>query len=547
MLDVVATDREGRTAETLTPADFAVLQRGVPQTIVSARLVREETRLFGIYLDEFHITPGLAAERVRDALATFVRQELTPLDRLVVLKPLDSLLSITLTADREAAAEAIESLAGREHDYVPRTAFERSFFAQHPARIAAARGQITVSALNALAVHLGTLGPGRKTLILVGGRVPQHLRVRGDAALPTIEGVARAANQGRVSIYTIEVTSGEDQGGEEERNVLRSLAATTGGRAISSSDAVEPALLRVAADSRSYYSIALSPDTEKPDGRFHPLDVKVARKGITVRSRAGYWATVPLSPPPTRSPAVLAFDRVPRRISPLIRPWFGMAPGVDGRTRVRFVWEPAPRAPGNPSTLPVPAQVTINVTASDGTPVFAGVVVPSRVSEQSGMPTKAQAVFEQPPGRLRVHMSIEDASSREIDTDVRDLTVGSFAAPLTLGTPEVLRVRNAREFRAIVNRADALSVPSRQFSRADRLLVRVPVYAVGPEPRVFARLVSNFGNAVRDLPLLDGPAADVRQVDLPLAGLAAGEYAVEFSAIGAEREVRESVAFRVVP
>ena len=41
---------------------------------------------------------------------------------------------------------------------------------------------------------------------------------------------------------------------------------------------------------------------------------------------------------------------------------------------------------------------------------------------------------------------------------------------------------------------DAAPVAARQFSRADTLLIRVPVYASGEPPNVSARLVSRFGS-----------------------------------------------------
>ena len=55
---------------------------------------------------------------------------------------------------------------------------------------------------------------------------------------------------------------------------------------------------------------------------------------------------------------------------------------------------------------------------------------------------------------------------------VRDLT-----APVVLGTPEVLRARTARDFRALASDPDAVPVAAREFSRTERLMIRVPAYA----------------------------------------------------------------------
>src|SRR4051812_48284435 len=147
-LDVVAADSRGRHVDTLSIADFAAVQDGVAQPIASADFVRDSGRVIAIFLDEFHTIPGPAADRIRDALLHFVRTDLGDDDHLIVLKPLDSLLTIKVI-DRETAAGSIQGFEGRQGDYEPRTEFERSLIAGAPARIEAARSQIVLSALNA--------------------------------------------------------------------------------------------------------------------------------------------------------------------------------------------------------------------------------------------------------------------------------------------------------------------------------------------------------------------------------------------------------------
>src|SRR6185436_4095420 len=99
---------------------------------------------------------------------------------------------------------------------------------------------------------------------------------------------------------------------------------------------------------------------------------------------------------------------------------------------------------------------------------------------------------------------------------VRDLS-----APVVIGTPAVYRGRTPRDFQALAN---AVPVSSRDFSRTERLLIRVPVYA--PQDvaaTVSARLQNRKGQSMRNLgehrPVA-GPS--VSDFDLPLAGFAAG-------------------------
>jgi hypothetical protein len=66
------------------------------------------------------------------------------------------------------------------------------------------------------------------------------------------------------------------------------LAAETGGAAVTSND-LAAGLERMATDASVYYLLGYQPDRPL-DGRFHKLEVKVARKGVTVRARRGYVA-----------------------------------------------------------------------------------------------------------------------------------------------------------------------------------------------------------------------------------------------------------------
>jgi hypothetical protein len=64
---------------------------------------------------------------------------------------------------------------------------------------------------------------------------------------------------------------------------------------------------------------------------------------------------------------------------------------------------------------------------------------------------------------------------------------------------------------------------------------------------VSARLVSKLGSAMRDLSVARGPAPNLFQIDLPLAGLASGGYTVEFVASSPAGEAKDNLAFRVTP
>jgi hypothetical protein len=193
-----------------------------------------------------------------------------------------------------------------------------------------------------------------------------------------------------------------------------------------------------------------------------------------------------------------------------------------------------------------PARITLRALRADGSVLFEGVSRPAAAS--AAAPEPSRLVFTAPPGRLRVEMSIEDVQLRQVDTDVRDVVVSDFNGKVALGTLEVLRARTAREFRALESNPQAAPTAAREFSRAERLLIRVPAYAPdGRAPQVTARLSSRLGSAMRDLTASPGPADGVSQIDLPLAGLAVGEYSVEITAAAAGETARDTFVFRIVP
>src|SRR5437773_2577559 len=97
-ISTMVTDRAGKPVMGLTLKDFELREDGVVQKLVAVEPHRAEPRRIAILLDEFHVEPAGSA-RVRDAVTRFVDERLRADDTAVVLKPLDSLPAIRLTAD----------------------------------------------------------------------------------------------------------------------------------------------------------------------------------------------------------------------------------------------------------------------------------------------------------------------------------------------------------------------------------------------------------------------------------------------------------------
>ena len=229
------------------------------------------------------------------------------------------------------------------------------------------------------------------------------------------------------------------------------------------------------------------------------------RPGAVVRARKGYWTA---SPDEALRAALLAKANEPKVVvppepaphaSPLIRPWFGMSRGEGGKTRVTFVWEPAARVPGDRVRRSV-SKLVFQARSADGTVLFEGPVAPTgpaAIDEPAATP--ARAVFDMPPGRLRLRMSIQDAASTVLDQDVREMSIRDLKGDVAVGTPEMLRARNAREFRTLDAEA-AVPVASREFSRTERLLIRFRAYGAG------RRAAGGLGAAARSRRARDASA-----------------------------------------
>jgi hypothetical protein len=146
-------------------------------------------------------------------------------------------------------------------------------------------------------------------------------------------------------------------------------------------------------------------------------------------------------------------------------------------------------------------------------------------------------------------VSVEGASAQVLDSEVREFAVPDLTSPTTLlGTPAVFRARTVRELQQLKADPDAVPQTGREFSRTDRLLIRVPAYGpANAAPTLTAKLRTRAGQSMSDVPISAPatPGGDA-QIDLPLAGMAPGEYLLEIHAVGEGGEAKALVGFRVM-
>jgi VWFA-related protein len=85
------------------------------------------------------------------------------------------------------------------------------------------------------------------------------------------------------------------------RESLQAFAGETGGFAVVNTNRLANAFDRIVDENSSYYVLAYYPPNPKRDGKYHNINVRVTRPGLTVRFRKGYANPTGKPPAPTKS------------------------------------------------------------------------------------------------------------------------------------------------------------------------------------------------------------------------------------------------------
>jgi VWFA-related protein len=560
---------------------------------------RPDVRLFVILLDDYHVRRGNDMS-VRKPLIDFIENQLAPADMVAIMYPLTPITDLRFSRDRASAVSAIEKFEGRKFNYTPRNMFEEQY-ANYPASVVErVRNEVTMGALKGAAVKMAGLREGRKSIVFVSegftAMLPTQMQdpvasqpgygnpYKGDAGAPQasatqnliakadllsdMQQVFSTLNRQNTSIYAVdprglaafEYDINEVVGLQQDAiglraslDTLQELAVNTDGRAIINRNDLAIGMKQILRDSSAYYLLGYNSTQTRSDGKFHEIKVRVKRSGVDVRHRKGYWALTPdetaraIAPPKPIvakdvDAALGALQTAPR--GQYISSWVGLSRGNNGKTKVTFIWEPAAnmRARGE-----LPAQVHLTVVGADGAPYFRG-ATPESASANPAARGPQRLTFEVPPGRIQVKYAIRDATEATLDTDIREFSIPDLAAPqVGLSTPGVLRARTSAEAQTILKDPNAVPVVAREFRRTERLIVRTQAYGPGTEiPAVTAKLLNRVGTSMLDLPITLDQATGMAQVDLPLSGIAPGEYLLDIRATGQGGEAKQLVAFKVV-
>ena len=338
-----AVEGDRRRPRALPPASAPTSPRADPLAApLAAEPAPEDQRLYLIvYLDNLFLKPFSRNKVIRE-VNRFLHFNLDPDDR-VMLVTFNRTLRVAhpFTTDPELVIREMEkvethSALAQQLATERRLAVERIDRARdilqaqtHADSYAKSLHNDVLASLRGLKELVGSLGglPGRKAVLYVSEGLPMtagedlfalidtrfgkvassqlmanRYRVRRDfrelvdkananrVTFYTLDAAGNQAHQslsaeyGRSDASYIEVDFTDDM---NRRETLMVMADGTGGRATLGTNNFTEGLERMASDFDTYYSLGYVP-AHQGEGRYHTIEVKVKRRGLQVRHRAGY-------------------------------------------------------------------------------------------------------------------------------------------------------------------------------------------------------------------------------------------------------------------
>ncbi len=269
-LDVVAVDSAGVPVLDLRPAEFEVWISGyrVPIADVYAP-VPDRPRLVVLLLDDAAASPDLA-QRVRGAARAFVEQKSAD-DQLSVLT-LNGRAAVTST-DRAVLIQAID----------------RYNVQGVPFRLEDAGAQV-LQTVASLARQLPEKTGGRNTIVAIGSAwlfdTPMPPPALGDLTREWVAAMRTMAAT-HTSLYVLD-PSGVGMGrGRGAYGGAAGFAHETGGYAFVNTNDMAGTARRILAEAGAGYVLAMANPPVQRTADLRKVEVKVLRKGITVRARQG--------------------------------------------------------------------------------------------------------------------------------------------------------------------------------------------------------------------------------------------------------------------
>jgi Ca-activated chloride channel homolog len=259
VLNATIRDAQNKPISGLTQKDFKIFEDGEPQQIISFE--SQEAPFAAVILFD---TSGSMEERISIA-------------RSAAINFLDG-----LRGDDVAAIYRFDSKTDLVQDFSDSRDISDKIFDLK------ARGMTVLNdAIIKATSELDKRPEKRKAIIILSDGEDTFSRASADKAL-------KAALAANITLYSVDMSTISFSGSQRRQNqgVLRNFAQKTGGVFISTENgvALRDALKGIVDELQIQYTIAYEPPKVKHDGKWHALDLRVARPNLVIRTRQGYNA-----------------------------------------------------------------------------------------------------------------------------------------------------------------------------------------------------------------------------------------------------------------
>jgi VWFA-related protein len=289
------------------------------------------------------------------------------------------------------------------------------------------------------------------------------------------------------------------------QEAIRELAERTGGFLIANTNNVDQLLSHVMEEVDTHYEIAYPPKSERDDGHFREIEVKLARTGLRVETRSGYFAVPdsgahPLTPEEMAGLRALDTQPRPHAFDYLSRVYRFGDSGAKGQYAIAFEMPisnltATPQAAAHQRRLH--ASLLALVKNADGEIVDrVSKDIPSEVSDDHWDTVRWELMTYQravnlPPGRYTVETAVVDHEGNRASTGVVQIENRPQGG---IGLSDLTLVRRVEDLATPADPADPFEYASKRvlpFVTTNLLTGAKPFvyFVVYPEPGNAAKAV----------------------------------------------------------